>query len=103
MFYRLTHIDPSTVSEDRSGSVITAAYGAGGPCDSFNPHGRENVCVCGPCGTGKSHFCEALGQAAVEAGMTVAWFRMNWPLTRGAWVASAQHGDLVAEHQQLGG
>jgi ABC-type nitrate/sulfonate/bicarbonate transport system ATPase subunit len=62
---------------------------------------RENVCVCGPSGTGKSHFCEALGQAAVEAGMTVAWFRMNWPLTRGAWVVSAQHGDLVAEHQDL--
>src|SRR5215210_552193 len=32
--------DPSTVSEDRSGSVITAAYGAGGPGDSFNPDGR---------------------------------------------------------------
>src|SRR5829696_7788366 len=28
---------------------------------------RENVCICGPSGTGKSHFCEALGQAAVEA------------------------------------
>jgi IstB-like ATP binding protein len=28
-------------------------------------------------GTGKSHFCEALGQAAVEAGMTVAWFTIE--------------------------
>jgi len=33
---------------------------------------KENLCICGPSGTGKSHFCEALGQAAVEAGMTVA-------------------------------
>lgn len=38
---------------------------------------RENLCVCGPSGTGKSHFCEALGQAAVEAGMTVAWFTIE--------------------------
>jgi len=38
---------------------------------------RENLCVCGPSGTGKSHFYEALGQAAVEAGMTVAWFTIE--------------------------
>jgi DNA replication protein DnaC len=38
---------------------------------------RENVCICGPSGTGKSHFCEALGHAAVEAGMTVAWFTIE--------------------------
>ena len=38
---------------------------------------RENLCVCGPSGTGKSHFCEALGQAAVEAGLTVAWFTIE--------------------------
>lgn len=38
---------------------------------------RENLCVCGPSGTGKSHFREALGQAAVEAGMTVAWFTIE--------------------------
>lgn len=35
------------------------------------------MCVCGPSGTGKVHFCEALGQAAVEAGMTVAWFTIE--------------------------
>lgn len=29
---------------------------------------KENLCICGPSGTGKSHFCEALGRAAVEAG-----------------------------------
>ncbi|MFF2548092.1 IS21-like element helper ATPase IstB [Kitasatospora sp. NPDC058063] len=38
---------------------------------------RENLCVCGPSGTGKSHFTEALGQAAVESGMTVAWFTIE--------------------------
>ncbi|EMF01925.1 IS21-like element helper ATPase IstB [Streptomyces mobaraensis NBRC 13819 = DSM 40847] len=38
---------------------------------------KENLCVCGPSGTGKSHFTEALGQAAVEAGMTVAWFAVE--------------------------
>jgi DNA replication protein DnaC len=38
---------------------------------------RENLCVVGPSGTGKSHFCEALGQAAVDAGMTVVWFTIE--------------------------
>lgn len=38
---------------------------------------KENLCICGPSGTGKSHFCEALGQAAVEAGLTVAWFTIE--------------------------
>jgi DNA replication protein DnaC len=38
---------------------------------------RECLVVCGPSGTGKSHFCEALGHAAVEAGMTVAWFSIE--------------------------
>ncbi|RRR85791.1 IS21-like element helper ATPase IstB [Streptomyces sp. RP5T] len=38
---------------------------------------RENLCICGPSGTGKSHFTEALGQAAVEAGLTVAWFTIE--------------------------
>jgi DNA replication protein DnaC len=38
---------------------------------------KENLCVCGPSGTGKSHFCEALGQAAVEDGMTVVWFTIE--------------------------
>ncbi len=38
---------------------------------------RENLCICGPSGTGKSHFCEALGQAAVDQGMTVSWFTIE--------------------------
>ena len=36
---------------------------------------KENVVVCGPIGTGKTFFLEALGQQVVEAGMRVAWFR----------------------------
>ena len=38
---------------------------------------HECLVVCGPSGTGKSHFCEALGHAAVEAGMAVAWFSIE--------------------------
>ncbi|GGO60622.1 IS21-like element helper ATPase IstB [Nonomuraea cavernae] len=38
---------------------------------------RENLCICGPSGTGKSHYSEALGQAAVEAGMAVMWFTIE--------------------------
>ena len=38
---------------------------------------RENLCVCGPSGTGKSHFCEALGQLAIDTGRTVAWFSID--------------------------
>jgi DNA replication protein DnaC len=40
-------------------------------------HRHENLCVCGPSGTGKSHFCEALGQGAIDAGRTVAWFGID--------------------------
>ena len=38
---------------------------------------HENLCVCGPSGTGKSHFCEALGQPAIDTGRTVAWFTIE--------------------------
>ena len=38
---------------------------------------KENVVVCGPSGTGKTFFLEALGQQVVEAGMRVAWFRLE--------------------------
>ncbi|MFI5648345.1 ATP-binding protein [Kitasatospora sp. NPDC051705] len=38
---------------------------------------RRNLCVVGPSGTGRSHFSEALGQSAVDAGMTVAWFTIE--------------------------
>ena len=52
---------------------------------------RESLCVCGPSGTGKSHFTEALGQAAVEAGMTVAWFTSaGWSGTTASTTRSAR-------------
>jgi DNA replication protein DnaC len=38
---------------------------------------RENLVVCGPSGTGKTFFLEAIGQATVEAGMKVAWFTLE--------------------------
>ncbi len=38
---------------------------------------RENLVVCGPSGTGKSHFCEALGQHAIENGLIVVWYSIE--------------------------
>jgi DNA replication protein DnaC len=38
---------------------------------------QENLVVCGPAGTGKTFFLEALGQQAVDAGMRVAWFTLE--------------------------
>ena len=38
---------------------------------------KENLVVCGPSGTGKTFFLEALGQHVVEAGMRVAWFTLE--------------------------
>lgn len=40
-------------------------------------HPAGDLCICGRSGTGKSNFTEALGQAAIEAGMTVAWFTIE--------------------------
>ena len=40
-------------------------------------HRRENLVVCGPSGTGKTFFLEALGQLAVESGKKVAWFSLE--------------------------
>jgi len=37
----------------------------------------ENVVVAGPSGTGKSHLLEAIGQRAVEEGLSVAWFSVE--------------------------
>ncbi len=37
----------------------------------------ENLAVCGPSGTGKSHFCEALAHAVIAAGKRVAWFSLE--------------------------
>ncbi len=38
---------------------------------------KENIVICGPSGTGKTLFFEALWQQTVEAGMQVAWFRLE--------------------------
>lgn len=38
---------------------------------------RENLAIAGPSGTGKSHWLEALGQKAVEDGLSVAWFSVE--------------------------
>jgi DNA replication protein DnaC len=37
----------------------------------------ENLCVCGPSGTGKSHWVEALGHHAIDRGHTVAWHTLE--------------------------
>ncbi len=37
----------------------------------------ENLAVSGPSGTGKSHWVEALGHAAIDAGMRVSWFTLE--------------------------
>jgi DNA replication protein DnaC len=34
---------------------------------------HEVLAICGPFGTGKSHFIEALGHQAIDNGRTVAW------------------------------
>lgn len=38
---------------------------------------HENLVVCGPSGTGKSHLLEALGHAAVNTGCHVSWFSLE--------------------------
>jgi DNA replication protein DnaC len=38
---------------------------------------RENLVLCGPSGTGKSHFLEAIGQEAIDQDLKVAWFRLE--------------------------
>jgi DNA replication protein DnaC len=38
---------------------------------------HENVVVCGPSGTGKSHFLEALGHTAIDQGAHVSWFSLE--------------------------
>ena len=47
----------------------------------------ENLVVCGPSGTGKTHFLEALGQACVDNGHKVSWFSLE------------DLGGLIARHR----
>ncbi len=37
----------------------------------------EVLAICGPSGTGKSHFIEALGHLAIDKGKTVAWHTLE--------------------------
>ncbi len=37
----------------------------------------ENLVLCGPSGTGKSHFCEAVASAVIDSGRRVAWFTLE--------------------------
>ena len=55
--------------------------------------GRKENVVCGPSGTGKTFFLEALGQQVVEAGMRVAWFRLE---DLGALVRAHRSDDSVS-------
>ena len=48
---------------------------------------HENLVICGPSGTGKSMFLEALGHAAIDNQHTVAWFSVE------------QLGTLVRAHR----
>lgn len=74
----------------------SAGFPAGKTLDSFDPdassiptptrqalttlewiHRSENLAISGPSGTGKSHFVEALGHAAIDAGLRVSWFTLE--------------------------
>jgi len=57
-------------------------------------HRRENLVVCGPSGTGKTFLLEALGAAAIEAGMHVTWFTLE---SLGALVRRHRLDDTVAK------
>ena len=55
---------------------------------------HENVVVAGPSGTGKSHLTEALGHAAVNAGLRVVWFSVE---DLGALVRRHRVDDTIAK------
>ena len=54
----------------------------------------ENLAGVGPSGTGKSHLLEALGNAAIDDGLTVAWFTVE---TLGQLVTRHRADDSVAK------
>ena len=55
---------------------------------------HENLVIAGPSGTGKSHFCEALGHAAIDNGRTVVWFSIE---DLGALVRRHRVDDTIAK------
>ena len=54
----------------------------------------ENLAVVGPSGTGKSHLLEALGNTAIDDGLTIAWFTIE---TLGRLVTRHRADDTVAK------
>ena len=59
----------------------------------------ENLAICGPSGTGKSHFCEAIAHAVIDAGMRVSWFSLEtltatWPGPRSTPPSTGSSPDL---------
>ena len=55
---------------------------------------HENLVIAGPSGTGKSHFCEALGHAAIDNARTVVWFSIE---DLGALVRRHRVDDTIAK------
>ena len=55
---------------------------------------RENLCLCGASGTGKSHYLQNLANLAVDRGMKVSWFSLE---DLGALVRRHQADDSVAK------
>lgn len=55
---------------------------------------QENLVVAGPSGTGKSHFCEALGHTAINHGLSVTWFNVE---TLGTLVARHRIDDTITK------
>jgi len=59
----------------------------------------ENLAICGPSGSGKSHFCEAIAHGVIDAGMRVSWFSLEsltatWPGPRSTPRSQGRHPHL---------
>jgi DNA replication protein DnaC len=61
--------------DDATGSIAAPTRRALRTLEWVDRH--ENLVVCGPSGTGKTHFLEALGHAAIDAGHHVSWFSLE--------------------------
>ncbi|HEY1716242.1 MAG TPA: IS21-like element helper ATPase IstB [Solirubrobacteraceae bacterium] len=100
--------DRATISMRRRSSGLPAGktFDAWDPADSVIPAatqqalrslewiGRaETLVLCGPSGTGKSHFIEALGHLAIDQGKTVSW---HTPETLAALIHRHRADDTVA-------
>src|ERR1700730_310725 len=61
--------------EDTASSIAAPTQRALRTLEWIDRH--ENLVVCGPSGTGKTHFLEGLGHAAIDAGHHVSWFSLE--------------------------